>query len=272
VANVAVQVVYCTDNIVVGALVSAGAVTFYAIGGSLINYARQVVGSMTATFVPLASSFDAQGSKDRQQQLLIYGTRATLLIGLPVCIVLMLQGPRFIGLWMGPQFVTASGTVLRILLLGQICALGNLTSAGILQGVAKHRVIGVWGISEGIANLGLSVVLVRFLGINGVAWGTTIPNIVLHLFFWPFYVSKIVGLSAGKYIWDGWILPFFSMIPFTVGYYLVESFWPSSNIRTFFAHVGLASPAWIIPVAIIFRKELTKIIKPVRSHAATATP
>ena len=60
--NIAIQVVYYSDNIVVGAFTSAAAVTFYAIGGSLIAYARQIVASVTTTFGPMASTFEARGS------------------------------------------------------------------------------------------------------------------------------------------------------------------------------------------------------------------
>ncbi len=50
--NVAIQVTYYTDNLVVGAFLSPTAVTLYAIGGLLIGYARQIVSSMTTTFTP----------------------------------------------------------------------------------------------------------------------------------------------------------------------------------------------------------------------------
>src|SRR6202789_4381737 len=52
---IAVQVVFNTDNIVVGALVSVGAVIFYSIGGSLVAYSRQVVSAGATKFIPMAS-------------------------------------------------------------------------------------------------------------------------------------------------------------------------------------------------------------------------
>ena len=60
--NVAIQVVYYTDNLVVGSFSLLPAVTLYAIGGLLISYSRQIVSSMTTTFTPLASTFEAEGS------------------------------------------------------------------------------------------------------------------------------------------------------------------------------------------------------------------
>ena len=97
--NLAIQVVNYTDNLVVGAFTSTAAVTLYAIGGSLIMYARQIVGAMTTTFGPLASTFEAQGSQQDLRRLLIQGTRAALLISLPIELALFLRGETFIFLW-----------------------------------------------------------------------------------------------------------------------------------------------------------------------------
>jgi O-antigen/teichoic acid export membrane protein len=56
---VAVQVVFNTDNLVVGAFLSVGMVAFYSIGGSLVAYSRQIVSSVATTFIPMASGLEA---------------------------------------------------------------------------------------------------------------------------------------------------------------------------------------------------------------------
>ena len=89
--NFAIQVVNYTDNLVVGAFTSTTAVTFYAVGGSLIMYARQIVGAIATTFAPLASTFEAQGSDQDIHRLLIHGTRAALLVSLPIELALFIE-------------------------------------------------------------------------------------------------------------------------------------------------------------------------------------
>ena len=111
VINVAVQVVYYTDNVVIGAALGTSAVAFYAIGASLTPYARQVVSAMTSTFTPLASTLEAEGKQDHLRRLLIQGTRASLILSLPINIALLFRGPTFIGLWIGRQYETVSGAV-----------------------------------------------------------------------------------------------------------------------------------------------------------------
>jgi O-antigen/teichoic acid export membrane protein len=107
--NVAIQVANYTDNLVVGAFTSTAAVTFYAIGGSLIIYARQIVAAMTTTFAPLASTYEAKGNNEDLRRLLIQGTRGALIVSLPIEIALFVRGETFISLWMGPQYAHPSG-------------------------------------------------------------------------------------------------------------------------------------------------------------------
>jgi len=78
--NLFQQLIYYSDNLVVGAFLSASAVTFYAIGGNLLEYLRMVIASLTTTFMPLASSFEAEGQQDHLRSLLIHGTQAALLV------------------------------------------------------------------------------------------------------------------------------------------------------------------------------------------------
>jgi len=88
---VAIQLIYQTDNLVVGAFVSASAVTFYSIGNSLCRYTQQLVGAMTATFTPAASTYDATGDASSLRALYYNGTRATMAVSLPVLVTLIFR-------------------------------------------------------------------------------------------------------------------------------------------------------------------------------------
>jgi len=261
VIGIAAQLVYYTDNFVVGAYAGTVAVTFYAIGGTLINYARQVVGSMTQTFMPLASSFEAQGSHQNLRRLLIHGTRATLIVSLPLELALFLRGETFISLWMGPQYAHPSGTVLRILLISLIVSAGSSACGGIVFGMEKHRPVALWAILEGFANLGLSIFLVRRIGIYGVAWGTTIPSLIVEVLLWPPYVCHLVKISMGEYLWQTWIRTGLAVLPFTLGCYLAERFWPARNLAYFFAQIAAILPLFALGLAVSYRKEISDVLK-----------
>jgi O-antigen/teichoic acid export membrane protein len=254
--NVAVQVVYYTDNLVVGAFLSASAVTLYAIGGTLIAYSRQIVSSMTTTFAPLASTFEAEGSHRNLRQLLIHGTRAALIVSLPVELALFFRGHTFIRLWMGQQYAGPSGTVMRILLLSIAFTSANATSGGVVYGMEKLKRTALWAIAEAAANLFLSVILVRHIGIYGVAWGTTIPSVIIEVFLWPTYVCRLVALPVGTYLWQTWFRTGLAAVPFSLACAAAEQFWHAPNLAFFFLQIAVMLPLFPAMLALVFRKEV----------------
>ena len=269
--NIATQLVYYTDNVVVGAFLTTAAVTYYAIGGSLINYGRGIVSSMTTTFAPLASTFEAEGSADQMRRLLIHGTRAALVVALPIYVALFLRGSTFIRLWMGPQYAYESGGVLQILLLSQVFAAANTTSGGIAYGMEKHRPLAIWAICEGAANFMLSVFLVRRIGLFGVAWGTTIPSLVVHLVFWPPYVCKLVNMSVRRYVYQSWIRPSVAVVPFGVACYLADRFWLARHLWEFMLQMAVLLPIFAVMLPVLFWSEVRRYWESrIRSRALQA--
>lgn len=200
---IAVQVVMNTDNLVVGAFLSVGMVTFYSIGGSLMAYSWQVVSAISATFTPLASGLEARGQSEELQRLLLRGTQAMLGIALPISLALVLRGKTFIGLWMGVQYREISGTVLQILLIGQFFGVANGAAGSIMTAIDKHKPVAKWATVEAVLNFSLSVVLVKTIGIYGVAWGTSIAMAFIHLAFWPRYVRKVLDVPVRRYLGRG---------------------------------------------------------------------
>jgi O-antigen/teichoic acid export membrane protein len=251
--SIAVLLVYQTDNLVVGAFISTTAVTFYAIANSLVRYVTQVVGSMGNTFMPAASTYEAAGNSAALLMLYKNGTRATLMVSLPILITLILRGPAFIGLWMGPQYSHSSGTVLILLSIPLIFAFANRTATAIAFGVEKHKTTAQWAIGEGVANLILSVVLVHWYGIYGVAIGTMVPSLFAQLVLWPGYISQLVGLSRSEVVWRVWAPMFLAAIPFAVATYAVGVLFPARTLTIFMLQVIATLPIFLITIGLVFR-------------------
>jgi O-antigen/teichoic acid export membrane protein len=260
--TVAIQLVYNTDNIVVGKFDSVAAVTFYAIANSLCSYVSQAVNSMGATFVPAASTYQAAGDTNSLLMLYKNGTRATLAVSLPILITLILRGHSFIGLWMGPQYSHSSGTVLVILCTALLFSFANRTASSIAFGIEKHKMGAIWAIGEGVTNLTLSIVLVHWYGIYGVAIGTLIPSLIVHIVLWPSYVSKLVGLSYSEVIGKVWAPVFLSSIPFAIVTYAVNILFPAHNLAVFFLQVMAVLPVFFITIGLMFRTYVRDTILP----------
>jgi len=254
----AIQLIYYTDNLVVGGFISVGAVTFYAIGGSLLEYLRQIVSSVTTIFMPLASNFEARGEKDQLRRLLVQGTTVSVLIALPIALALFFRGHTFIQLWMGGQYAQVSGRVLQILLLAQVFSIANFTSGNIAFGLARHRPWAFGVLAESVANLALSIILVKKMGITGVAWGTIIPNLVVQLLFWPRYICRLLEMPIRPYLWQSWFRPGLAAIPFGVACYLSDRFWPTTHLFQFFSQIAAILPVFLVGVALCFWKEFAR--------------
>jgi O-antigen/teichoic acid export membrane protein len=253
-------IVYHTDNIVVGMLVATSAVSFYAIAGNLVMYVREAVMAMSSTFVPLASSFEAEGKGDKLKHLLIHGTRASLLLCLPICVSLFFRGHTFIGLWMGPDYATVSGILVQILAVNVILGMANITAGGMAFGMEKHRQVAICTIVEAVANLALSILLVRPLGIYGVAWGTVIPGIFIHLFWWPRYVSTFIEINPREYVWKAWGNASLAAIPFALACRWEEQHLVAHNLTVFFMQIAAILPLFLVGVALLFWREVRPFV------------
>ena len=76
-----------------------------------------------------------------------------------------------------------SGAVpLYVLALTGIVLVGQGPLGNILLGTGRHRLVAFVSLGEAIANLALSVILVRRFGMLGVAIGTAVPIAIANLF------------------------------------------------------------------------------------------
>jgi O-antigen/teichoic acid export membrane protein len=256
---IAVQIIISTDNLVVGAFLSVGMVSFYSIGGSLTSYSGQVVSAVSTTFTPMASNLEAGGKTEELQRLLLRGTQATLGLALPISLALVLRGKTFIGLWMGPQYREISGTVLQILIISQFFSVADGTAGSIMMAIDKHKPVAKWAVIEAVLNLGLSLVLVKTVGIYGVAWGTSITIAFVHLAFWPRYVRKVLGVPVRIFLWEGWTKITLCSIPYAVVCAVTDKYWHASNIVAFFAQIIVTLPVYAICVLAVFRSEVRSL-------------
>jgi len=260
--TIAVQLVYQADNLVVGAFISAAAVTYYAIANNLCRFANQIISSIGGTFVPAASTYEAAGDAAGLLALYKNGTRTTIMVSLPILVTLAIRGRTFVNLWMGPQYGHSSGILLIILCSALFFAFANRTAASIAFGVEKHKTAALWAIGEGIANLALSVILVHWYGIYGVALGTMIPSLFVQLFFWPRYVSKLVGLSGFDVIWNVWTPMVLAGVPFAIASYAVDALLPTRSLTIFFLQVLAVLPVFFVTVALVFRHYVRQQVMP----------
>lgn len=228
---VANQLIFYTDSVVIGIFLSAAAITYYTIAGSLINYGRNIVSLAADTFYPAATRLDAKNDLRGLQELQIFGTKISLLIGLPLCIGFLFLGKQFIILWMGKAYAV-SAVYLMVLTIPQFTSMSQYISALILVGMARHRILAFVAMAEGLTNLVLSIILVRKIGLVGVAWGTVIPHAVSTAIILPTYTLRTLKMSWPDYIARAFVRPVICAAPIVGVCYMFS--------------VAVQNPSWIL--------------------------
>jgi len=222
---------YKTDEIVIGTFLSVTAITYFSIGDRLLDYAGEVVGSLAQLFVPMAGQSHAKGDTNRIRTIWIAGNRACAMIIFPITAVLIILGKSVITAWVGAKYVPLSYPVLVVLAIPLMFTLAQGASARILYGMAKHRTLAWVTLMESIANLILSILLIRPFGIIGDAFGTAIPLLCTSLVFMPRHMCRLLGVRIGTYLREAYTLPLLLTLPLAVTLLLMR--------RWFFARTYL---------------------------------
>ncbi len=224
--NIASRFSLQSNVVVIGAMLSAEAITSFSIGSTMIDYLLVLISYMSITVLPLASSLDAGQNLEKLRQLLIIGTKYCMIVLLPVSFAYLVIGETFINLWMGPQYGPASGQVLTILTCGYFGFLSQFVANAIFVGLGKLKLIAYVNIGLAVLTLGLSILLVRWFGINGAALGTAIPLIITGSIFFPIYICRTLKLSLLHYIGKSYVRPLLASLPFLsiilLGHYLID--------------------------------------------------
>ena len=195
-----------SDAMVIGALLSATAITYFSIGARLVEYASYAVRSMSQIFTPMSSQFHATGDLLRLQRLFVSGNRASAFIVLPLCMTLIVLGKPIIELWVGARYLS-SYSVLVLLIIPRTLYLAQSTSIRILLGMGRHRILASILLLEGVVNLLLSLLFVRRFGIVGVAWGTAIPLACTSVFFLPQHLCRTLEIPLAVFLIRAYRLP-----------------------------------------------------------------
>jgi O-antigen/teichoic acid export membrane protein len=210
-----------TDEIVVGAFLPVSAVTPYNLARRLSSLPQMLTDQFLTLLLPLASKLHAENNLSRLRSVYIISTRLTLAIFLPAGLGLVFLAGPFLEIWIGPEY---SGYVHLVLILSLASLIDTCTwpAGAVLQGMGLPRFSGLMSIISGSANLVLSLILVRRLGLTGVALGTLIPTAIVCLGFVIPYAARMIGVRFQEVIVHILLPAFLPVVPAGIGMYLLR--------------------------------------------------
>lgn len=236
------MVIDYSDSAIIGALLSVGSITPFAIAANLCFQARALVSGISYVVSPLASALEQRQELHRVRGMVLTGARLGTAIVAPIIAIFALRGGSFISLWMGPEFRDEGGGVLFVLSLSLLTQAAFQIVLTTMIGLNRHRGLVPALFCEALANIALSIALAPRLGVVGVAWGTTLPRLVTCAVFGPLYARHQIGLDPRSYLWDGIARPLLAVVPFALVNYGLERHWPAAGLLGFFAQVAATLP------------------------------
>ncbi len=188
-----------TASNVVAAFVGAAAVTHYRIGGALAQSFFDLMLAIGGVFPSVFSRLEGARDFEGIKRTFFFATKITICVSSFIGFGLIAWGKPFIARWMGPSYLDGY-PVLVALVLGCVFTSSQGPSVGLLYGTSRHKFLALVNSIEGVTNLALSIILVRMMGIVGVALGTLIPMTASKLIVQPFYVCRVSHIPYVEYL------------------------------------------------------------------------
>lgn len=178
-----------TDNIIISKFIGLIIVGFYSnyvlIINSITTVLNQIFNAITSSIGNLVVTTNKKRSKEVYDNLNFANFWLYALFG--VCIIVLIN--PFINIWIGKKYVMGFSIVFLLVLnfyvLGMQSVTNSFRNAYGLFWIAKYRPIIMV-----IINIVISVVLVQFIGIEGVLIGTLISRLVTTAWLDPYIVHK----------------------------------------------------------------------------------
>ncbi len=242
--SIATYLIYKTDNIVIGIYLSPQAITIYSIGFMLSDYITGIVTKMCNTLTPVFSEYDAREQLNESISLLMVSSRFSTLIGVPSGLIAFVFGDEFISLWMGKGYHNAY-IITVILMLSRMVGYPTTPMYSMLYGIGKHYLILYTTLVEAFFNIVLSLILVHFYGIIGVAIGTCIPMMAARIIF-PIIVAKKIDFNFYDWLIEGVFRPGVCCLIFYFLILFIDRLIISITWNAFILQILLASIIYVL--------------------------
>lgn len=187
------------DSFVIGKWVGIAEVGVYGIAALLIRYMLRLITAGMSVLTPRFAALDGAKENAKLQALFLRSLSVSALLSFGTGMLAIIFGGRFIKLWITEPGFFGTIPVLYILAVAYTFALAQNPGISLMFATNKHHFFAAATVVEAVANLTLSLVLVRKYGIIGVALGTAIPMAIVKVFVQPVYVAHIAGVSLWHY-------------------------------------------------------------------------
>jgi O-antigen/teichoic acid export membrane protein len=195
--QIAGQLRFRVDSLTTGGLFGAESVTHYAIGARLVEYAQTPLVQASNTAMPVLTRLHVADSAERTSAVVLFLLRLGLVVAVYTSGLVIFLGGPFILRWMGPNH-DDSPHIAALLSVGFMTELFLMPLTNWLLASARHRMLAIANLTEAVANVVLSIVLGKILGLIGIALGTVIPLLLVQLCWVAPYACRSLNISMRR--------------------------------------------------------------------------
>jgi O-antigen/teichoic acid export membrane protein len=196
---IASQIINATDLIVIGIMLNKEAIVPYNFGLRLSQFCRQPIDKIARICLPTAGALHSEADRAKRLLFLVQSLGLAMLLITGLFIGAWYFGGDVLRLWVGPKMTSENHLVahriLMILLGANLVAVPCGIFRAFLFALGNVKIPAIIYVLEAIFNIGLSLMLCGSYGIEGVAWGTAIPVILVELGILLPYAVRNLGLS-----------------------------------------------------------------------------
>lgn len=220
ITSIAGLVLLRTDSIIIQLTMSLSMVGLYAVAIKVTEYALVLTKQLVNVLTPLISELHAKKEDTVIRTLLVEVSRYILATGTILAFTVYVFGSDLLAYWVGEDFRSVAN-VLNVLITAFLISVPELVASNVLTMTGDQKFTAKIAVSSIVINIGVSLLLVKPLGLMGIAIGTLtssfINNVLLVLYkagskygvawytylgrvYLPACIPGVVILGAGWYI------------------------------------------------------------------------
>lgn len=196
------------------------------------NNTRPFMTTITSQLCPNATEAFVNGKNEEIQNILLSGTKYTMMIGGLIFTAIVLFSSAFTELWLGSSLPNRWGEVADLIIAVSIIELVTFSAGGtqwtVLYGMKKINFL-IWTIfPTAVLNFVMSLLLVKYssLGVYGVIISTFVIAIIRRpVMIW--YVSRLLDISPWNYLRNSYFPPI-ALIALTLLFFFPFHGWMQS--------------------------------------------
>jgi len=184
--------------VIISAYISTAATAFFAIPSRLIEYTQQITWALSTGYMPMFSELDGQQDTVTIRSIYMRYSRFILTLTLPLLALVLVYGREFIGLWIGPEYAERGRGALYILTAATLAQALQPLFWRLFLGVGRLNLPVAISTAASLLSVALGLLLVRPMGITGVALGVLLTIGTIQIFFF-LHTSRYLGISPLKH-------------------------------------------------------------------------